>query len=166
MRTILLFYFCKGARYMLQRVIALLQVAEKMPFLGATVKQILTLLGAPEPTEPETKETIPGLPQTPLIESSILGQSPQLPGQTPPVPGQTSQIPGLTSPLGDTAQIAQFSQAQQQGHPPHLPGQTQQPSPLAPPPLPVSPFSSNPQTQGQQPVLSLPGAPLDNGAGL
>lgn len=124
------------------------------------------LIGAPEPTEPETKETIPGLPQTPLIESSILGQSPQLPGQTPPVPGQTSQIPGLTSPLGDTAQIAQFSQAQQQGQTPHLPGQTQQPSPLAPPPLPVSPFSSNPQTQGQQPVLSLPEAPLDNGAAM
>ena len=151
---------------LLKCVTRLLQFVTKCACHGwvanRTSKDSLILLGAPKTTEQQTKETIPGLSQTPLMQPSVPGQTPQLPGQTPQIPGQTPQIPGLTDPLQDASQPTQFLQNQLQGQTPLLPGQPQQPSPLAPPPLPVSPFSSNPPTPGQQPLLPPSGAPLEN----
>jgi len=117
------------------------------------------LLGAPKATEQQTKETIPGLSQTPLTQPAVPGQKSQVPGQTQP------QIPGLTAPLGDASQMTQFSQTQMQGQTPLLPGQPQQPSPLAPPPPPVSPFASNLQ-MAQKPLIPLTGNSPDNGADM
>ncbi|KAJ7382462.1 hypothetical protein OS493_034622 [Desmophyllum pertusum] len=117
------------------------------------------LLGAPKVEEQQTKETIPGLMQTPLTPPSIPGQTPQLPGQTP-------QIPGLNVLSPEATQMAQFSQTQMPGQQtPPLLGQQQQPTPLVPPPLPPSPFGSIPQ-MGQKPMMPLPGVPLDNSAGM
>lgn len=112
---------------------------------------LLTIPGAPKAAEQQTKETIPGLMQTPLTQ--------------PSVPGQTLQIPGLNAPAADTTQTAQFSQTQLQGQTTLLgQQQQQQPSPLVPPPLPPSPFGSQ---MGQKPMMPMPGISVsDNGAGL
>ena len=142
---------------------AALQNAEEILRVTERLKHFsLILPGAPKPTEQQTKETIPGLSQTPLTQPSALGQTPPLPGQTPQIPGQTPQIPGLTAPLQDATQPTQLLQNQLQGQAPSSPGPPQMPSPLAPPPLPASPFSSSPQTPGQQPLFPPSGAPFDN----
>jgi len=109
------------------------------------------LLGLPKPAEQQTKETIPGLAQTPLTQPSM--------------PGQTPQIPGLNAPTADATQTAQFSQTQLQVQTPLLgQPQQQQPSPLVPPPLPPSPFGSQ---LGQKPMISMPGLSVsDNGAAM
>lgn len=125
----------------------------------------LLLTGAPKPKESEVKEIIPGLSQTPLTQVG-LPQMPQAPEQTIPTLGQKPEIPGLATPLDDATKGTQLQQTQNQGLTSLLPGQPQQPSPLNPLQLPASPFSPSPQMPGQQPDVSLPGIPLNNGAGL
>ncbi|XP_074607782.1 uncharacterized protein LOC141860552 isoform X2 [Acropora palmata] len=120
------------------------------------------LIGAPKPKESEVKETIPGLSQTPFTQVG-LPQMPHAPEQTTQTLGQKPEIPGLSTPLDDATKSTQFQQTQQQGLASLLPGQPQQPSPLNPLQPPASPFSPSPQMPGQQPDLSLPGIPLNNG---
>ncbi|XP_029205947.2 uncharacterized protein LOC114969793 isoform X4 [Acropora millepora] len=118
--------------------------------------------GAPKPKESEVKETIPGLSQTPFTQVG-LPKMPHAPEQTTQTLGQKPEIPGLATPLDDATKGTQFQQTQQQGLASLLPGQPQQPSPLNPLQPPASPFSPSPQMPGQQPDLSLPGIPLNNG---
>lgn len=108
------------------------------------------LLGVPKVTQAETKETIPSLTQTQLVQ--------------PTMPGQPPQIPGQRGPAADATQMAQFSQTQMQGQNPLISLQ-QPPSPLAPPPLPPSPFGSNPPVE-QNPMMPQPGISPGNNAGM
>lgn len=108
------------------------------------------LLGVPKVTQTETKETVPSLTQTQLVQ--------------PTTPGQPPQIPGLRGPAADATQMAQFSQTQMQGQNPLISLQ-QPPSPLAPPPLPPSPFGSNPPIE-QNPMMPQPGISPGNNAGM
>ncbi|XP_022801241.1 uncharacterized protein LOC111338939 [Stylophora pistillata] len=108
------------------------------------------LLGVPKVTETQTKQTIPGLTQTPLVQLTT--------------PGQAPQIPGLSGPAADVTQMAQFSQTQMQGENP-VPGLQQLPQPLAPPPLPPSPFGSSPPVE-QNPMMPQPGISLGNNAAM
>lgn len=110
----------------------------------------LQFSGVPKVTQTETKETVPSLTQTQLVQ--------------PTTPGQPPQIPGLRGPAADATQMAQFSQTQMQGQNPLISLQ-QPPSPLAPPPLPPSPFGSNPPVE-QNPMMPQPGISPGNNAGM